>query len=92
MSYSPRSNPGTTHDSPTSDPSLATFVGLPLVLVALLVAASNPLVAIAAVATVALAAKCLQVGLAAYVRRTGDRIRELDIPGVGTVQFRVVPQ
>jgi len=92
MSHTPRSNQETTHGSLTSDPSLTTFVGFPLVLVALLLAVSNPLVAATVAATVALAAKSLQVGLSAYVRRTGDRIRALDVPGVGTVEFRVIPQ
>jgi hypothetical protein len=88
----PHSNPETMRDSLTDDPSLVTLVGFPLALVALLVAAGNPLAAVATVATVALVAKCLQVNLAAYARRAGDRIRELDIPGVGTVRFRVVPR
>jgi hypothetical protein len=78
--------------TPTNDPSVALLVALPLALVALFVAISYPLAAAAVILGAAVGLKFLQRSIAAHVRRTADRVREVTIPGVGTVQFRVLPR
>lgn len=76
----------------TSSPTVASLLVVPLLLVTLLVVASYPLYAAAFFACVLAGLGVLQRGLAAHVRRTADRVREFDIPGVGTVRFRVTPR
>jgi uncharacterized membrane protein YgcG len=77
---------------PNNEYTLGGLVAIPLLIVVLLVVASYPVVAASVVVSGLLVGKVLQVGLAAYARRTADRIRELSVPGVGTVRFRFVPR
>jgi membrane protein implicated in regulation of membrane protease activity len=68
------------------------LLGVPLLILGLLVAASYPRYAIGFVAVTVVTAVLLQRGLAAFVRRTRNRTRAVLIPGVGTVRFRVIPR
>ncbi|MEF8913202.1 hypothetical protein [Natronomonas sp.] len=78
--------------TPIEDPSVAFLLALPLAVLALFVAISYPLQAVALTVGAFVGLKLLQRSLAARVRRTADRVREITIPGVGTVRFRVQPR
>ncbi|QLD84761.1 hypothetical protein HWV23_03200 [Natronomonas halophila] len=77
---------------PIDDPSVAFLLALPLAVIALFVAISYPLQAVVVTVSAIVGLKLLQRSLAARVRRTADRVREISIPGVGTVRFRVQPR
>lgn len=57
--------------------------------IAVVLTLSAPLVTAAAVVTAVVAVKLLQYGLATVVRRHSGRIRELSVPGIGTVRFKL---
>lgn len=78
--------------TPVDDPSVALLLALPLAVIALFVALSYPLEAIVVTVSAFVGLKLLQRSLAARVRRTADRVREITVPGVGTVRFRVLPR
>jgi hypothetical protein len=78
--------------TPIDDPSVALLFALPLAIIALFVAISYPLQAVVVIVSATVGLKLLQRSLAARVRRTADRVREITIPGVGTVRFRVQPR
>lgn len=78
--------------TPIEDPSVAVLLALPLAVLAFFVALSYPLQAVAVTVGAFVGLKLLQRSLAARVRRTADRVREIRIPGVGTVRFRVQPR
>ncbi|PSP94631.1 hypothetical protein BRC91_05215 [Halobacteriales archaeon QS_4_62_28] len=73
----------------TSDPSLASVVGFPVLLLALLVVVSYPLLAATVLFGTAVGTIVVQIGLSALVRRTSDAPRAFTVPGVGTVTVRL---
>jgi|GEM_PF-2853328 len=77
---------------PAAGASLASLVGYPLVLIALLVVASYPMATVAVLTVTALGTKVAQVALAALVRRSGKTPRQVTVPGVGTVTVQVAPR
>lgn len=76
---------------PTDTPSVGGALAAALVLLGLLTAVAYPLTALA-VAGVLVVARLLQRGLKAAVARGRNRVRELPLPGVGTVRFRIAPR
>jgi hypothetical protein len=56
---------------------------------ALLVAVSYPLYAIATVSALVAGAAILRIGVPALARELHGRVTELEVPGIGTVQIRV---
>lgn len=78
--------------SSSENVSMASLVGVLAVVGALFALISSPLLAATVLVGGLAAAKLLQVGLAAAVRRARHRVREFAIPGVGTVRFRVRPR
>jgi len=87
------SHPRTRSDrGPTVAPvSLVSALGFPLLLVALLAAASYPLASLVALSVLAVSAKLVQFALATLVCRIATSPRQLTIPGVGTVTISVAP-
>lgn len=82
-----------TRTAPTSlSGSLVIMIGTLVALFAVFVALSAPRLAIALLVGTLAVTVALQRGLAAFVRRHSDEIRELSVPGVGTVRFRVLPR
>lgn len=83
---SPRPKP------PTDTPRAGAVLAVPLLLAALFVVLSYPLYALGATVAVVVGTKLLQRGLAAFVARHRDRVREIPLPGVGSVRFRISPR
>jgi hypothetical protein len=82
-----------TRTAPTSlSGSLVVMIGALVGLFAVFVALSAPRMALAVIVGTLAATVALQHGLAVLVRRHGAKIRELSVPGVGTVRFRVLPR
>ncbi len=73
----------------TDTPPLLTALAVPLLLVGFFVALSYPLYALSAVAAAWVGLRLLRRGLSAAAGRYRD-VREVPLPGVGTVRFRVV--
>jgi len=76
---------------PTDTPSVGGALAATLVLLGLLFAAAYPLAALAVAATV-LGARVLLRRLQTVVARSRDRVRELPLPGIGTLRFRIAPR
>jgi len=79
-------------ESPRTDGSLGAAAAITLAVLALVFTVSYPLVTGSVVAGVALVAGLLRAGLVALARRMRGRFAELDVPGVGTVEFRITPR
>ena len=73
----------------TDTPPLLTVPAVPLLVVGFFVALSYPLYALAAAAVAWAGLQLLRYGLSAAAARYRG-VRELPLPGVGTVRFRVV--
>lgn len=76
---------------PSDTPSVGAAFAVPLLLLGLFLVFAYPLHALA-VAGALVGAKLLQRGLAALVARNRSRVREIPLPGVGTVRFRIAPR
>jgi len=83
--------PDTADVPPTNDSTVLGFLGLPLVLAAVLLAVSYPQAALVTVTAAALTLLGLTRGLGALVRRTGGRDGQFEVPGIGTVRVQVTP-
>lgn len=83
---SPRQKP------PTDPPRAGAVLAVPLLLAALFVVLSYPVYALVAAVAVAVGTRLLRRGLAAFVACNRDRVREVPLPGVGTVRFRISPR
>lgn len=81
-----------TRTAPNLSGSLVVMIGALVGLFAVFVALSAPRVALAVLVGTLAGTVALQRGLAVLVRRHGAKIRELSVPGVGTVRFRVLPR
>lgn len=75
--------------SPTAIDSIVGGFVFVLAAMGLLVALSYPVAATALVASLALGAAILRVGVPALARELHGRVTELEVPGIGTVQIRV---
>lgn len=78
--------------SPSNTPPVGALLAVPLLIAGVMLALSYPVYAAATAIAVAVAVRALQRGLAAHVARHKDRIREVPLPGVGTVRFRISPR
>ncbi|MBX0321909.1 hypothetical protein EGH21_02570 [Halomicroarcula sp. F13] len=78
--------------STTDNRTLGSTLAFPLVLVTLVLVASYPVSTTAVLLAVGTLTKATQLGLAAVVRRAGDRIGRFELPGVGTVSIRISPR
>ncbi|WP_276272303.1 hypothetical protein [Haloarcula litorea] len=76
----------------TDDAALGPALAAPLLLGALLAAATAPVLAAVAAVTVVLATKAAQLGLGALARRAGDRFGRVELPGVATVSVHISPR
>lgn len=83
---------GFDHGSPRTTDSIATTLLIAVAIPALVVAASYPVAATQFAAGIVVAAGLLWGSLAAIVRRTRGLFSELDVPGVGTIELRIVPR
>lgn len=83
--YSPKPIP------PADTPSVWAAFVVPLLLLGLFLVLTYPLYALA-IAGAFVGAKLLQRGLTVLVTRSRDRVREIPLPGVGTVRFRISPR
>lgn len=72
--------------------TLGIATGALVALFAVFVALSAPQLALGVVLVSTAIALATRRGLTALVNRHSDEIRELSVPGVGTVRFRVVPR
>jgi len=75
---------------PPRSESPGTTDGLSLGLIALVLAVSFPLLTAAILVGAATSVGLVWVGSVAVARRTPDAIDELEVPGVGTVEVRVL--
>lgn len=73
-------------------PTITGTLGAVALLVGLLFALSYPVVTVAVVAGAIAGVKFAQLGLSLFVARLHGRVRELTVPGVGTVEFRISPK
>jgi hypothetical protein len=74
---------------PANGGSLLGLLAFPLFVLGLLWAVSYPALAATLVTVAVLGYALVRFGLPALARRLHGRIREIDIPGFGTVRFRV---
>lgn len=70
--------------------SIGITIGAILALFAFIVAVSEPGLAVSVSVLTIVLTVAVQQSLAVLARRYGDEIRELPVPGVGTVRFRVL--
>lgn len=77
-------------ESPRTDGSLWIVAAVTLGVIALVLVASFPVLTAAVLVGAVTSVALVWVGLAAVARRTTDAIDELEVPGVGTVEVRVL--
>lgn len=82
----------TVHGPPATGGSIVGVFAIPIVVMALLWAVSYPQLAAAVVGGALVAAALLRLGFAVLARRLEGGLREIDVPGLGTVEFRVTPR
>lgn len=77
-------------ESPTTDGSLVPALVIAVAIPALIVIVDFPVIVASLVVGVSLGVLVLWIGLAAIARTPSSRFDKLDVPGVGTVEVRII--